>query len=241
MPQFDSNAFWGMAGIIVGILVATFFFVIGKKKTLLQHRSTATPLITNKMAEIPGISITIHGQPVKNLVSTTIKFRNLGNQPIASTDFVEQDKLRIVLTGELYSYDVSKGNQKLVPTLDSVDNKTINIAFENLKPKQYFTVTILHDGSSDVFGELKTGEMQEYNDLQHSAIIKLIVTSIFLLLVLAIAVYDHFSNGRFTQFLGASASAIECLLVIFSGVAFGAVATAINDIQRTKDNFMNRD
>ena len=241
MPQFDSSAFWGIAGIIVGILVATFFFAIGKKRTLLQHQSTATPLITNKMAEIPGISITIYGHPVKNLVSTIIEFRNLGNQPVSSADFAEQDKLRIVLAGELYSYDVSKGNQKLVPALDLVDNKTINIAFENLKPKQYFTVTIWHDGSLDVFGELKTGEMQEYNDLQHNAIIKLIVISIFLLLVLAIAVYDHFSNGRFTQFFGASATAIECILVIFSGVAFGAVATAINDIQRTKDNFMNRD
>lgn len=155
MSQFDPSAFWGIAGIVVSIFVATFFFIVGKKKTLLQYHSTTTPWITSKIVEMTGLYFTF---------STTIKFINSGNQAITSNDFAEQDKLRIeVHEGKLYSYDVSKGNQKLLPQLYPVNNRTINIAFENLKPKQYFTITILHGGSLSVFGELKTGKMQEYN------------------------------------------------------------------------------
>lgn len=232
MPQFDSSAFWGIAGIVVGIIVATFFFIIGKKKTLLQHQSTTTPLITDKMAEIPGISIAIHGQPVKNLVSTTIKFFNSGNHPITSTDFAEQDKLRVVITGKLYGYDVSKGNQKLIPTLTPVNDDTINIVFENLKPNQYFEVTILHDESSlDVLGELKTGEMREYAP-PRIAVITLSIFFIPTLFAKFYIIYKLFSNGLSFLFSSEFPVVVAGLSIVFSAICLKSLGTLISSMDK---------
>lgn len=160
MPQFDSSAFWGIAGILAGVVVAIFFFYIGMNKKILEYQITSTPLISEKMSRIPGINITIHEQPVKSLVSTAIKFTNVGNQTLVSSDFASQDPLGIPLIGHLYSYDVTADNKNLMSLLKFIDGKGIDIEFEFLKPKQSFTVTILHDGKVGVFGELKTGEIR---------------------------------------------------------------------------------
>ena len=166
MPQLDSidsSAFWGIAGIVVGIVVATFFFIIGKKKTLLQYYKTTTPLITEKMPGILKGRMTIDGQPINSLFSTTISFVNSGNQRIQSSEFSVQEPLRIILKGQLYGYNASLGNQKLRPRAKLINGKVLYISFENLKPRQFFKVTILHDNTLDISGELTTGTMRKYH------------------------------------------------------------------------------
>lgn len=193
MPNMDCGTFWTIVGnliSLIGLIAAVVFFILGKKKILLQYATSTTPLVTEKMAAILNDRISIDGQPIKNLDSTTIRFVNSGNQPITSTDFAEQDRLRIVLSGELYGFDVSKGNQKLTPTLAPIDSKTINIVFENLKPKQYFAVTLLHDGSLNVYGELKTGDIRVYR----SSHILMYLLAGFFVTFLVIS-FDHFTNG----------------------------------------------
>ena len=161
MPQLDPSAFWGIAGIVVGIIVASIFFFLGKKKTLLEYDISTNPLITEKMAGILNDRMSIDGQPVKSMLSTTISFINSGNQRIKSADFSEQDPLCIILKGHLYGYDVSLGNQKLLPKAESINDKVLNISFENLKPRQFFRVMILHNETLDVSGELTTGNMRK--------------------------------------------------------------------------------
>lgn len=136
MPQFDSSAFWGIAGIVVGIIVTVVFFLLGKK-TILEYNISTTPLITDKMAGILNDRMSIDGQPVKSMVSTTISFVNSGNQRIQSSDFSKQEPLRVIFAGHLYGYDVSPGNQKLLPEINPVNEKVLNISFENLKPRQF--------------------------------------------------------------------------------------------------------
>lgn len=163
MPKLESSAFWGIAGIVVGIVVATFFFLLQKKKTVLQYAISTTPLITERMSGILNGRIFIDGLPVNSLLSTTITFFNAGNQRITSSDFAVQDPLRINLSGNLYEYVVSVGNQKLLPNIEHQNENVYNISFENLKPRQFFKVTILHDKTLEVSGELTTGTMQEYH------------------------------------------------------------------------------
>ena len=162
MPQLDANAFWGIAGMVVGVSATVIVFLLQKKKTLLQYRKSTTPLITEKMAGILNDRMSIDGQPVKRMSSTTISFINSGNQRIKSSDFSEQEPLRIILKGHLYGHDVSLGNQKLLPKIEPVNDKELNISFENLKPRQFFRVTILHDETLDILGELTTGTMRTF-------------------------------------------------------------------------------
>lgn len=197
MPQFDSSAFWGIVGIIVGIIVATIFFLLGKKKTLLQYYKSTTPLITEKMAGILNNRMSIDGQPVKSLVSTTISFVNSGNQRIQSSEFSDEKPLRVILTGHLYGYDVSLGNQKLRPKVEPVDEKTLNISFENLKPRQFFRVTILHDKTIDVSGELTTGTMRVYS---HSVI--LLIFQVILIIICIALMADYGFKGPVAALIG---------------------------------------
>lgn len=159
MPQLDSSAFWGIAGIIIGIIVATFFFIMGKRKTLLQYQKSSTTLIPEKMAKNSKINISVNGKQINGLISTTIQFTNVGNQPVRSSDFALQKPLHINIAGSYYGHEVSAGNQDLIPLLDK---NNMNINFEGLQPKQYFSVTILHEGTIDVSGTLLTGKMREY-------------------------------------------------------------------------------
>ena len=181
MPEFVSNAIWAMVGVSATVIV----FLLQKKKTLLQYYISTTPLITEKMAGILNDRMLIDGQPVKSMSSTTISFINSGNQRIKSSDFSEQEPLRIILKGHLYGHDVSLGNQKLLPKVVPVHDNVLNISFENLKPSQFFRVTILHDKTLDVSGELTTGNMREYS---HSMISSTFST-ILMFVVLPLAIF----------------------------------------------------
>lgn len=170
MPQLDGTTI-GIIGTIVGTVIGVsatvIVFFLQKKNTLLQYHIFRTLLITEKTAGILNNRISIDGQPISSLFETRIKFRNAGNQPINSSDFASQEPLRILLLGHLYGFDVFTGNHNLLPSLKRIDNMNLNIVnlniiFEGLKPKKYFTVTILHDGFLGVHGVLIPGEMRPY-------------------------------------------------------------------------------
>lgn len=215
MPQLDSSAIWTIVGIVVGIIVTAFFFFIGKKKIILQYYKFTSPLITERMAGILNDRMTIDGQPVNSLSMAAIIFLNSGNQRIKSSDYSVQEPLRVILKGHLYGYDVSLGNQKLVPKVTPVNEKELQISFENLKPRQYFGVLILHDKSLDVLGELTTGTMREYKSSP--------ILNIFSLLAGVIAevccgalICDYKYNG----FVFSLSGAFEILVIVILSLAF---------------------
>lgn len=218
MPQFDSSAFWGIAGIVIGVVVATFFFIIGKKKVLLQYDISTTPLITETMAGILHGRMTIDGQPVKSMYSTTISFVNSGNQRIQSSDFSVQKPLTIIHNSHLYGFDVSRGNQKLLPKVEPVSKDALNISFENLKPGQIFRVTILHDDDDtmiQVLGELMTGTMRSYGSsllLLFFALISLFI-AFFLL-------YDRASDGPVFALIGNFELLLAAILFILTMLVY---------------------
>lgn len=169
MPENDPNVLLeiagiaiGIAGIIIGIIVSAFFYLRSKTKYLLEYEVHSAQLITEKMTSIPNLKVTINDQPVESLTSTTIKFSNAGNQSIVLSDFADREPLGITITGHLHSYDVSADNPNSIPELQPIDDKTFRVKFDFLKQKQSFSITLLHDGDINVFGELKTGKIRGY-------------------------------------------------------------------------------
>lgn len=163
MPFWDSSAFWGIAGIVGGILVSTFFFIRGKSKKILKYEIRSTVLITKNMLNIPEISITLAGQPVQSVTSSTIKFTNIGNQAITSDDFAKLAPLRISVKNKFFSmadgFQIVSDNPNTAPVLHETNEKAVVISFDFLRPKQSFSITFLHDGALSADGHLKTGEM----------------------------------------------------------------------------------
>ena len=169
MPFWESSIFWGIAGIVAGIIVATFFFLIGQNKKLLEYQVITANLVTKDITNIPGISIMLDGEPLEDLVSTTIKFTNSGNQTIVPDDFATLEPLGATVTGQFLSakhgYQVSCDNPNSCPYIKIINDNTANIDFDFLKPKQSFTITLWHSGILSVLGELKAGRRRKYREV----------------------------------------------------------------------------
>lgn len=169
MPWNDSSILWTIVVGLVGIIVTVFLYFRPKDKKILEYIINPTQLITEKMTSIPNLKITIDDQPLKTLTSTKIQFLNAGNQSIVLSDFAIKEPLGLTIDGRLHSYDISADNPNSTPDLQPFSNddkppQVFHIKFDFLKPKQSFSITLLHDGPVTVFGELKNGVRREYHD-----------------------------------------------------------------------------
>lgn len=157
--------FWSVGGFLIGILsliIAIVFYFRGKIKKTLKYEITTTELITNDMANIPGISITLEGKSVYSVSSSIIKFTNVGNQTIVMEDFAKLSPLQLSAKNQFYSVGESRiavDNPNTAPVLYQTSENTVEIKFDFLRSKQSFAVLLVHDGALSVQGELKVGKI----------------------------------------------------------------------------------
>lgn len=168
MPSWWPNAFWCIVGIVGGaiasFIISLFFFVIGRKKQLLEYQIISVDLVTKEMSGVPGMKITLNEQIVECLTSSTVKFINSGNRPILPKDFASLGQLSIAVEGHIFDsddgYQIVSDNPISRPSITMVNNRAY-ISFDFIKKKQSFSITILHTGKISVLGELISGEIRE--------------------------------------------------------------------------------
>lgn len=153
-----------LASAFFGFCISFMFFFLGKKKKKLQYNIASVPLITDAMPDIPGITITMNGQPINDLVSTEITFHNTGNQNIESADFAQAAPLTIVTDGKFFDPEgslavISRGGQASSFSITRQSQQAILLNFDYVKPKQVFSISVLHSGSISVCGTLKAGKI----------------------------------------------------------------------------------
>lgn len=164
---WNSTPFWGIIGLIGGIIVSSVFFLAGRKRKILEYQIISTPLITRNVADIPGLKVTINDTPVKTLTSTTIRFFNMGSEKIEPTDFAPLEPLGISVSGSVLHLQFGAGadrhnNRNMNLHLKSIDGHTVNIAFDFFSSKKSFSLTVLHEGRLSVLGDLKEGKIRPY-------------------------------------------------------------------------------
>lgn len=173
------NLFLSIGGFVVGILgfvSGAVFYLKGKSKKILEYKKTSTNLITQDIADIPNLKISVGDEPTSDLTSTTVQFTNAGNVSIKLSDIAT---IKIISSGHFFNSDdissdhVLSDNKYLKPSVAISDNHKIKINFNYLKPRQSFSITVLHDGKIDVIGDLVSGTFREYEpkigDIQGSA------------------------------------------------------------------------
>lgn len=148
---------------LIGFCVSALFFFLGKKRKRLKYSVYSTALITNTIPDIPGLSISLHGQPIENLTMTKVIFENIGNQNIESSDFALSSPLHIVTDGKFFDSAQSltvKSKDGLDSSFDAryQSEQEILISFDFVKPKQDFSIYLLHSGTLSVTGTLKSGK-----------------------------------------------------------------------------------
>lgn len=164
---WNSTPFWGIIGLIGGIIVSSVFFLAGKKRKILEYQITSTPLITKNVANISGLKVTINDTPVKTLTSTTIRFFNMGSEKIEPTDFAPLEPLGISVSGSILHLQLRVSadrhyNRNMNLHLEPTDGQTVNIAFDFFSSKKTFSLTVLHEGRLSVLGDLKEGKIRPY-------------------------------------------------------------------------------
>lgn len=190
MEFSQSDIFLTITSALIGAIISAIFFILGKNKKLLEYQIASVNLITEEMTNIPGISIMLDGEPIKNLIATTIKFINSGNQTICPDDFAKLEPLSTVVTDQFLStengYQINCDNPNSCPSIKIIGDNTANIEFDFLKPKQSFTITLWHSGNLSVLGELKTGKKRKYTGF-HKSLFAFFVLSIIMCIATLIA------------------------------------------------------
>lgn len=164
-------------GTIVGIIGAAIGLwglwsaYKAKRTQVLEYEITSTQILTNGANNIPGLQIVVGDEfASSNLTSSEIEFCNRGNTTIHQRDFPSKAKLRIITSGRFFNIEtinkdlIKSSNPALNPDIDIINDETLEISFEYLKPKEKFSLSVLHDGEICVKGDLKSGKIRQQQD-----------------------------------------------------------------------------
>jgi len=158
----------GIGGLLVGIW-GGYIGYKGRRTQIMEYCISSSKIITNRINNIPGLQIVVGGEFTSDLTLTEIEFINQGNSTINYSDFATLAPLQVISSGHFFNLEtikedsISSDNPNLNPKIEIVDSKTLNLIFEYLKPKQSFSISILHDGEVTVEGDLKAGKLRQTN------------------------------------------------------------------------------
>lgn len=157
MPWWESSLFWGVVGIVVGFLISTIYYLIGKERISMKHHITSKLIITKETLVAAGVNLVFDNQTINQLIETTVKFTNSGNRTIEPLHYATKEPLGIYVVGHFFRYNVWADNKNSIPNIKLIGDDKYKIEFDFLKPKQTFSIKLFHDGTVDVFGELRSG------------------------------------------------------------------------------------
>ena len=165
----------GVAGLLVGIWGGWATWK-SRRKQLMVYCISSSRIITDRINSIPGLKIMVGDEFISDLTLTKIDFYNQGNVNIKGnvningSDFATRSPLRITSTGRFFNLEainedtIVSDNPNLNPDIIITDKNTLNLTFEYLKPKESFSISLLHDGEVSVSGDLKSGKLRQRQD-----------------------------------------------------------------------------
>lgn len=169
--NWDSNALWGIIGLVGGIIISSFFYFIGIKCKSLTYDITTTTLVSKNATQIEKLNITYDNKPIKNLYTSTIKIKNNSNCIIEFNDFAPAVPLSLITEGEflifsdtgikLFSGNTSNNVHPLFEVDDNNVCQKILIHFDYIAKKEIISCTVFHTDSLSVRGKLKDGKLEE--------------------------------------------------------------------------------
>ena len=154
--DWNSNALWVIIGLIGGIIVSSFFYIISIKRKSITYEILTTPLISNKVSKIKDLSILYKDKQINDLYVSKINIINTGNTIIERNDFSPSDPLLICTNGIFLIYLEDDSNY--IP----MEHNKINVINDYFPKNCYWDFTIFHTGDVYVSGTLKDGKIKRY-------------------------------------------------------------------------------
>ena len=102
--DWNSAILWGLIGIASTIFFGFIFSYIFYRKGLKQKKvictTSSTVLISDNLSNYKNLKILYDNEYIKTLTSTTINFKNIGNDKIELDDIVPSDPIIISTSGK---------------------------------------------------------------------------------------------------------------------------------------------
>lgn len=217
MPWWESGLFWGIVGIIgvcLGIFASSFF----SNRKVLEHREHSSSLIPKDISNIPGLAVTMYDKPIQSLFATEITFFNGGNQTIEPSDFAKAEPLGASIDGNYYGAEINSSNPNAVPAVKVVDEHTLAVDFDFLRPKDSITLTLWHDGKASTRGDMKFGRVRKHSGTKSYflwfGIAYMVIFTFMFSAVLTMAISNIWGSSihSFYDFLSSPFLTLSCLI-----------------------------
>lgn len=160
MPFWESSAFWGIVGV-VGVALGIFASAFFSNRKVLTYNKESSVLITDDISNIPRLAVTMDSRPIQNLIATEIKFYNAGNQTIISSDLAKLEPLGVFIPNAYFGSKISSDNKNSAPIINTINEHTLAIEFDFIKPGESLTLCVWHDGDLSICGDLYSGKLKE--------------------------------------------------------------------------------
>lgn len=165
--------FTTLVSIVITLLFHKYSTIANTKKLAVTYTSLFLIEETNNNYE--NLKIELNGEIIKSLKSSTIKFKNIGNKLITSSDFAPSSPLIIKSTQKILLNDVTKcnistTNNENIASLIKIDDYCLQINFDFLKPKEEISLTLIHMGDISITGCIINGLINTNSDINTNCI-----------------------------------------------------------------------
>lgn len=104
--NWESSILWGMIGLIATIFFGYIFYIKSIKNKSLSIFTTSDTLVSESLTKYKGLKIFYNKKHIKELVSTTITIKNIGNLTIEVSDISSSSPITFCASKEFLLNDV---------------------------------------------------------------------------------------------------------------------------------------
>ncbi|CAM4412690.1 hypothetical protein ZORO111903_19630 [Zobellia roscoffensis] len=135
---------------LLGIFLAIFFFINGKREKLPYYRIKSFSIVDEKISSLDNLKVEFKGSEISNLTSTQIAIFNVGELAIKKDDIALKDKLRIETNSNVQILDWKikyVSNEINNFSVDHISNK-LEIDFDYFSKNEGIIIQLFHNGKS---------------------------------------------------------------------------------------------
>lgn len=160
--NWESSILWGIIGLTATIFFGYIFYIKSIKNKSLSIFTTSDTLVSESLTKYKGLKIFYNKKHIKELVSTTITIKNIGNLTIEVSDISSSSPITFCASKEFLLNDVKdyilySSNKNSSFSLLKINKSKIQLVFDYLKPEEEISLTLLHSGTLKISGDLKNG------------------------------------------------------------------------------------
>ena len=246
MLEILRDPVWQFVGAMLALLAIAVtiwaYFAQRPRKRLLVERVARVPLITVGADRIPGLQITIDGHQIERATVVVVLVRNLGNAPLADSDFESSLTLDFEVGSVVLDAQIAGSTPEHLPVKVERSANLVTFSKNLLNPGDTFECRILvKDSSGNYVPKARIAGVREIETSSSISMVKPIVA----LVGVAIAVFGAllWPGQRYASMADLRAQELPYAVIIlltFFAVAIWTLGDFANKAQKRAERTVDR-